>query len=173
MRHASAALWNFGVRTFRSIGRVTRGTQGAHAVALAVLVARVVVAAGVVWRSASASAAAPSLTALGDLPGGVVSSQAIGISADGLVVVDHKTSATNDPADLDRRVEGYRLQGASYALTVAATTAEPVARVTFLFLTPAGPVERHLDDLDASVTRVRALVQAGHEVMVEEPGPTA
>ena len=34
---------------------------------------------------------------------------------DGLVVVDYKTSATADPAELDRRVEGYRLQGAAYA----------------------------------------------------------
>jgi ATP-dependent exoDNAse (exonuclease V) beta subunit len=88
---------------------------------------------------------------------------------DGLVVVDHKTAATNDPGELDRRVEGYRLQGASYALTVATATGEPVVRVTFLFLTPTGPVERHLDDLDASVERVRELVRAGRELVVEEP----
>ncbi len=62
----------------------------------------------------------------------------------GLVVVDHKTAATNDPDELDRRVEGYRLQGASYALTVSASTVEPVVRVTFLFLAPNGPVERTL-----------------------------
>ena len=58
-------------------------------------------------------------------------------SDEGLVVVDHKVAATSDPAELDRRVEGYRLQGASYALTVAATTGEPVVRVTFVFLTPS------------------------------------
>ena len=92
---------------------------------------------------------------------------------DGLVVVDYKTSATDDPAELDRRVEGYRLQGASYALTVAATTDEPVGRVTFLFLTPKGPVERHLTDLVATVERVRALVTAGHEITVEETELTA
>ncbi len=84
---------------------------------------------------------------------------------EGLVVVDHKTAATSDPDELDRRVEGYRIQGASYALTVSATTAEPVARVTFLFLTPDGAVERNLSDLDASVTQVRQLVSAGQEVV--------
>ena len=89
-------------------------------------------------------------------------------TSDGLVVLDYKTSATDDPAELDRRVEGYRLQGASYALTIAATTDEPVSRVTFLFLTPKGPVERHLNDLVTAVARVRALVTSGHEIAVEE-----
>lgn len=85
----------------------------------------------------------------------------------GLVVVDHKTSSTADPADLDRRVEGYRLQGASYAVAVGAATAEDVVRVTFVFLTPHGAVERHLDDLDGSTARVRTLVAAGREVTTE------
>jgi hypothetical protein len=88
--------------------------------------------------------------------------------SDGLVVLDYKTSATDDPVELDRRVEGYRLQGASDALTLAATTDETVSRVTFLFLTPKGPVERHLNDLDTAVARVRALVTSGHEIAVEE-----
>jgi ATP-dependent helicase/nuclease subunit A len=87
---------------------------------------------------------------------------------DGLVVVDYKTAATDDPAELDRRTDGYRLQGASYALTIAATTGENVQRVTFLYLTPDGPVERHLPDLDAAVDRVRELVTAGREIVVEE-----
>jgi ATP-dependent exoDNAse (exonuclease V) beta subunit len=93
--------------------------------------------------------------------------------ADGLVVVDHKTSASADPTDLDRRLEGYRLQGASYALTVAAATGEPVTRVTFLFLTPDGPVERHLPDLDGAVAHVRTLVAAGRELTVDDPAPTS
>ena len=88
---------------------------------------------------------------------------------DGLVVVDYKTAATDDPAELDRRLHGYRLQGASYALTVAAATGEPVVRVTFLFLTPSGPVERELDDLDAAVDDVGALVTAGREITLDEP----
>jgi ATP-dependent helicase/nuclease subunit A len=86
----------------------------------------------------------------------------------GLVVVDYKTSATDTPDELDRRTDGYRLQGASYALTIGATTGRPVERVTFLYLTPNGPVERHLDDLDAVVERVRTLVTAGQEILVEE-----
>ncbi|MGH2686678.1 MAG: UvrD-helicase domain-containing protein, partial [Actinomycetota bacterium] len=87
--------------------------------------------------------------------------------AGGLVVVDHKTSASSDPGDLDRRVAGYRLQGASYALVVAAATGEPVERVTFLFLTPDGVVERDLTDLDHAVDDVRRLVGAGREVLVD------
>ena len=86
---------------------------------------------------------------------------------DGLVVVDYKTAATSDPEVLDQRVEGYRLQGASYALTVASSTAEPVVRVTFLFLTPHGAVERHLSDLDTAVDVVRRLLRAGEEVMAD------
>ena len=87
-------------------------------------------------------------------------------SADGLVVVDHKTAASADPADLDQRVEGYRAQGAAYALAVAVTTGEPVVRVTFLFLTPDGPVERHLEDTERAVAEVRELVGAGREVVL-------
>jgi ATP-dependent exoDNAse (exonuclease V) beta subunit len=87
---------------------------------------------------------------------------------DGLVVVDYKTAATDDPAELDRRTDGYRLQGASYALTVAATAARPVERVTFLYLTPSGPVERHLADLDVAVAHVVDLVTAGRELTVDE-----
>ena len=73
---------------------------------------------------------------------------------DGLVVVDYKTAATADPADLDRRADVYRLQGASYAVTVGAATDEPVVRVTFLFLTPEGAIERHLPDLAAAMAEI-------------------
>jgi ATP-dependent helicase/nuclease subunit A len=86
---------------------------------------------------------------------------------DGLVVVDYKTAATSDPEVLDQRVEGYRLQGASYALTVATSTAEPVVRVTFLFLTPNGAIERDLSGLDASVDDVRRLLRSGEEVVTD------
>jgi ATP-dependent helicase/nuclease subunit A len=84
----------------------------------------------------------------------------------GLVVVDHKTAATTDPAELDRRVRGYRLQGAAYALAVGQATGEPVVQVTFVFLTPGGAVERHLHDLDAAMAEAAALVQSGTEVEV-------
>jgi ATP-dependent exoDNAse (exonuclease V) beta subunit len=84
---------------------------------------------------------------------------------DGLVVVDHKTAATSDPDELDRRVHGYRLQGAAYALVVAATTGEPVTRVVFLFLTPDGAVERGLPDLTGAIREVEAAVAAGQELV--------
>jgi ATP-dependent exoDNAse (exonuclease V) beta subunit len=87
--------------------------------------------------------------------------------ADGLVVVDYKTAASSSEADLGRRVEGYRLQGASYALSVAAATGEPVVRVTFVFLTPDGAIERHLSELPQAVAHVRSLVTAGQEVLVD------
>jgi ATP-dependent helicase/nuclease subunit A len=77
---------------------------------------------------------------------------------DGLVVVDYKTAATSDPDELTRRVEGYRAQGASYALTVGATTGEPVAKVVFVFLTPDGAIELTLPELPASVDQITQLV---------------
>ena len=86
---------------------------------------------------------------------------------EGLVVVDYKTASTSDPQALDQRVEGYRTQGASYALTIGSSIAEPVVRVTFLFLTPDGAVERHLADLDVAMADVRQLVSAGHEIVTD------
>ncbi|HEY4378680.1 MAG TPA: PD-(D/E)XK nuclease family protein, partial [Acidimicrobiales bacterium] len=82
---------------------------------------------------------------------------------DGLVVVDYKTAGTTDPTDLAQRVEGYRLQGASYALSVAQTTGEPVHRVVFLFLTPGGAVSIDLADVPAAVAEVEDLVARGAE----------
>ena len=79
----------------------------------------------------------------------------------GLVVVDYKTAST---ADLDTRMLTYRTQGASYALTVEAATGEPVVRVTFVFLTAAGAVERDLPDLAGAVADVRAQILAGRDV---------
>jgi len=86
-------------------------------------------------------------------------------SPHGLVVVDHKTSASSDPIELDRRVAGYRLQGAAYAVAVGRATAEPVHRVVFLFLTPQGAVERELTDLADAMADVKRLVTAGQELV--------
>ncbi|MGQ0432650.1 MAG: UvrD-helicase domain-containing protein [Microthrixaceae bacterium] len=85
--------------------------------------------------------------------------------ADGLVVVDHKTSASSDPEELDRRVAGYRLQGAAYAVAVGRATGEPVVRVVFLFLTPQGAVERELTDLAAAMVEVERQVAEGAELV--------
>ncbi len=78
--------------------------------------------------------------------------------SDGLVVVDYKTSSTSDPEELGRRVQGYRVQGYSYALAVRDATGEPVTRVTFAFLTPDGPVELDLEDLAGGMAEVGELV---------------
>ena len=83
----------------------------------------------------------------------------------GLVVVDHKTSASSDPAELDRRLAGYRLQGAAYAVAVGRATGQTVTRVVFLFLTPNGAVERELTDLAEAMADVERLVQAGQELV--------
>ena len=78
--------------------------------------------------------------------------------ADGLVVVDYKTASTSDPEELAHRVRGYRVQGYSYALAVRDATGEQVTRVTFAFLTPDGPVELDLEELDAGMAEVAVLV---------------
>lgn len=86
---------------------------------------------------------------------------------DGLVVVDYKTAATDDPAELDRRALGYRRQGAAYALAVERATGETVHAVVFLFLTPTGAVERRVRDLSRAVADLDGLVAAGAEVVVD------
>jgi ATP-dependent helicase/nuclease subunit A len=74
-------------------------------------------------------------------------------AADGLVVVDYKTDSVAD-ADVTARARQYRLQGATYALLVAATTQRVVAAVDFVF---AGRdrTER-IGDLDDAVRELRA-----------------
>jgi ATP-dependent exoDNAse (exonuclease V) beta subunit len=73
----------------------------------------------------------------------------------GLVVVDYKTDRLDDGDDLDRALERYRLQGASYALAVAQATGQAVVRCVFLFLHPDGAREREVNDLEAAVDDVR------------------
>jgi ATP-dependent helicase/nuclease subunit A len=85
----------------------------------------------------------------------------------GLVIVDYKTSASTAPHDLDRRVAGYRLQGAAYALALSSATGESVERVTFVFLTPEGAIERQLCDLHHAVRDVDSLVRLGAETTVD------
>lgn len=83
---------------------------------------------------------------------------------DGLVVVDYKTSASSDLDELGRRLLGYRLQGASYALAVASAAGEPVERVTFVFLTSQGAIELDIPDLATAVADVHRLVSSRREV---------
>ncbi|MBN2624599.1 MAG: UvrD-helicase domain-containing protein [Acidimicrobiales bacterium] len=87
-------------------------------------------------------------------------------SDDGLVVADYKTGPTSVDADLDPLVERYRIQGASYALAVAAATGQPVTDVVFVFLTPDGAIDRPLPDLAGAVDEVRRLASAGDDGLV-------
>jgi ATP-dependent helicase/nuclease subunit A len=57
---------------------------------------------------------------------------------DGLVVVDYKTDAWRSNADLDAKVERYRVQLGAYAKAVTEATGEPVMRTQLLFLTASG-----------------------------------
>jgi ATP-dependent helicase/nuclease subunit A len=77
---------------------------------------------------------------------------------DGYVVVDYKTDASVTDADLDRAVERYRLQGATYALAVQRALGVAVTRCVFLFLRAEGAVARDIDGLDAAMNEVEFLV---------------
>jgi ATP-dependent helicase/nuclease subunit A len=79
---------------------------------------------------------------------------------DGLVVVDYKTDAWRDDADLDAKVARYRLQGASYAVALEQATGEPVAECVFLFLGEREARERLVSDLPAAMAEVRAALAA-------------
>ena len=78
----------------------------------------------------------------------------------GLVVVDYKTDAWRDEAELDEKVQRYRLQGASYAVALEAATGEPVVACVFCFLTPGRSVVRTMSDLPHAMAQVRALLGA-------------
>jgi ATP-dependent exoDNAse (exonuclease V) beta subunit len=79
---------------------------------------------------------------------------------DGLVVVDYKTDAWRDERDLDDKLARYRLQGATYALALAAATGRPVTRCVFVFLGDEGAVERDVSDLPQATRDVAALLGA-------------
>ncbi len=85
---------------------------------------------------------------------------------DGLVVVDYKTDAWEDAADLDDKVDRYRLQAAAYATAIEAATSRPVVDAVLVFLTDDRAVDRSVPDLDTAMAQVRSLVpevQAGGE----------
>ena len=87
---------------------------------------------------------------------------------DGLVVVDYKTDAFADEADLAAKVDRYRLQGAAYAFALQRATGLTVSRMVFCFLGHDGAVERDILDLDAATgeVEVRAEAEAGRTVGV-------
>ncbi|MGQ0826685.1 MAG: UvrD-helicase domain-containing protein [Actinomycetota bacterium] len=90
---------------------------------------------------------------------------------DGLVVVDYKTDAVPTAADLDRRLAHYQVQGAAYALAVAAATGEPVARCVFVFLDPNGARTVVVDGaaLEAATANVHSLIAAERDAPTPLP----
>ena len=62
-------------------------------------------------------------------------------------------------------MEGYRLQGAAYAVAVGRATAEPVTRVVFLFLTPRAPSSASSATSPAPMADVERLVSDGQELV--------
>lgn len=75
----------------------------------------------------------------------------------GLVVIDYKTASSSDPDELFARLVGYGTQGASYALAVELATGGDVSRVTFIFLTPDGAVERAHEGFSSGENKVTDL----------------
>jgi ATP-dependent helicase/nuclease subunit A len=82
-----------------------------------------------------------------------------------LVIVDYKTDSVSG-AEVDRRMERYRLQGGVYGLLVAEVTRREVARIEFVFAAP-GEV-RTVTDVDAVVGEVRALLSSGGAASVDQ-----
>ena len=79
---------------------------------------------------------------------------------DGLVIVDYKTDSFSGEDELETKVNGYRLQGAAYALALERATSFPVLRVTFCFLDEYGASERHIEDLPAAMAEAEATASA-------------
>jgi len=90
---------------------------------------------------------------------------------DGLVVVDYKTDAWADDADLDAKVARYRLQGAAYAVALEQATGETVAECVFVFLGDRDARERAVSDLPAATAEVRAALAASSAVATTPGSP--
>ena len=105
---------------------------------------------------------------------------------EGLVVVDYKTDRLPSEAELNAALERYRLQGAAYALALNEALRRAVARCRFVFVSPAGCVEREVAEFHCRRqrskkgsqqvgrhTRLIALVVAGslgkHDVLIVGP----
>ncbi len=79
---------------------------------------------------------------------------------DGLIVVDYKTDLVTSEADIDAKLETYRIQGAVYAVALEHLTGRPVAECRFVFIGPTGVVERALSGLDEARHAVRRHLDA-------------
>jgi ATP-dependent exoDNAse (exonuclease V) beta subunit len=90
---------------------------------------------------------------------------------DGLVVVDYKTDAWSNDADLGVKVARYRLQGAAYAVALEQTTGESVAECVFVFLGDGDARERAVSDLPAAMREVRAALAESSAVATTPARP--
>ncbi len=81
---------------------------------------------------------------------------------DGLVVVDYKTDAVSNAADIDAKLARYALQGAAYAVAVERSTGRSVVAVEFVFAAASGAIVRRIEDLATSMARVREAVAELH-----------
>lgn len=79
-------------------------------------------------------------------------------TSEGLVIVDYKTDTVDTPAEVEAAMQRHRLQGAAYALALAASQSRPVVGCTFVFVQPR--VDRPVDDLAAATNEVREMVRA-------------
>ena len=93
-----------------------------------------------------------------DLDLTLIDSRAAIMAAWSAVAAD--TGTRVDLAEVDRRMERYRLQGGVYGLLVAEVTRREVARIEFVFAA-AGEVRR-VSDVGAVVGEVRALLSSGN-----------
>ncbi|WP_428117272.1 UvrD-helicase domain-containing protein [Candidatus Poriferisodalis sp.] len=78
----------------------------------------------------------------------------------GLVVVDYKTDRVDDEASIRRKVDDYRLQGATYAWCLERSAGRRVSEVVFLFLSSNGPARSGVlagDDLARAIGEVEAV----------------
>jgi len=76
-----------------------------------------------------------------------------------LTVIDYKTDRVAGPADIEAKLDRYRLQGAAYALALELTTGRPVDEVAFLFCAPEQATMRRIDDLSIAKTQARAIAE--------------
>ncbi len=83
-----------------------------------------------------------------------------------LAIVDYKTDSVQG-AEVDRRMERYRLQGGVYGLLVGEVTRRDVARIEFVFAA-AGEV-RTVTDVAAVVGEVRGLLSPSVSAPAGEP----
>jgi ATP-dependent exoDNAse (exonuclease V) beta subunit len=81
-----------------------------------------------------------------------------------LAIVDYKTDSVHG-AEVDRRMERYRLQGGVYGLLVAEVTRREVARIEFVFAA-AGEV-RTVTDVEPVVGEVRTLLGSSGAIRTE------